>query len=144
MLNHEALATPQLADLYERAFRRMVPQVDPEAALEECWAHIRAQDKDFAVLVATRGTDLVGLSVISSHTGAFNPAPFILAFYAEAGVKRTLAEATFAWGVSRGYDRAWVMNGSGLPDETWVELFKAAVPGRPIRQLTTVWEFTKE
>lgn len=127
--NPAALRLQPVVDLFKRAFEGdRFP--DAHRAIEECEASL--EDDRFALFVARREADLVGLSILLLSENAFSPpGGQVLHFYApgDRDVLAGLVEAMGEFCRERGVKRVYTLNQSGVPDRKYLKLF-GMVKGR--------------
>jgi len=130
--NPAALATPEVGDLFARAFppggllgewKEAAPDFVP-------WVlspHVR-------IILGAEGGELRGLAVVVLPNDKILPLPQVVHFFNDGSVKMRAALIDAVLDICRemGYDRFQAINGTAKPDSVWARTFRRAGAARRI------------
>lgn len=121
--NTMALRSQELVDFMRRAFEE--GPVAP-GGLDACAQDVlnMIQSPFHHLLVGAEGGGYKAMSITSLPRDNITPYPFIILFYNEgsAEMRTELMKATLEFALSRGYTKAWAINGTKHSDEAWLKV----------------------
>ena len=121
--NPQALRSQQLVDFLYRAFEEgPIAPFGLDSIAQDLWNMVLSPHHQ--ILVGAEDGDFKAISITSLPRDNITPVPFIYVFYNEgsAEMREQLMKATLEFILSRGYTKAWAINGSKHSDEAWLKV----------------------
>lgn len=121
--NPQALRSQELVDFLYRAFEQgPIAPGGLDSIAKDLWNMIL--NPRYGVLVGAEDGSYKAISITVLPSDNLTPYPFIILFYNEGSeeIRTQLMKATLEFSLSRGYTKAWAINGSRHSDEAWLKV----------------------